>query len=170
MAQLKRIGLALLAVCVLAAVAVAAASGAGGTTVKAVGKATFKPNVGVSDTQHWSPGTISVASGARVTWRNATRTGDPHTITIVTKRDLPRGFECSACDRALRSHGVDPATGRVANPVVNVGAAGLDAPGDSLLLPPHGRASAVVSAGAGTTLYYVCSIHPWMQGRIRVHH
>jgi plastocyanin len=170
MTQLKRVGLVLTAVCLVAAVAVAAASGAGKTTtVKAVGKATFKPNVGVSDTQHWSPGTISVASGGRVTWKNATRTGDPHTITIVRKQDLPKGFDCAACDAALRAHGVDPATGRVANPVVNVGAAGLDAPGDSLVLAPHGRVSATVSAPAGTTLYYVCSIHPWMQGRIHVH-
>jgi plastocyanin len=170
MAQLKRMGLALIAVCLVAAVAVAAASGAARTTVKAVGKATFKPNVGVSDTQHWSPGTISVVSGARVTWKNASRTGDPHTITLVAKRDLPKGFDCPPCEAALRAHGVDEQTGRVANPVVNVGAAGLDAPGDSLLLPPHGRVSATVSAPAGTTLYYVCSIHPWMQGRIRVHH
>jgi len=170
MERLKRVTLALVGACAIAAVAVTVAFGAPRTTtVKAVGKATFKRNVGVSDTQHWTPGTISVASGGRVTWKNATRTGDPHTITIVAKRDLPKSFDCPACDAALRAHGVDFSTGRVANPVVNVGPAGLDEPGDSLVLAPHGRVSANVTAPAGTTLYYVCSIHPWMQGRIHVH-
>jgi len=170
MANLRRASLTLVGVCAIAAMVVAAALAAPkGTTVKAVGKASFKRNVGVSDTQHWNPGTISVASGSRVTWKNVTRTGDPHTITIVAKRDLPSGFDCSACDAALRAHGVDPSTGRVAHPVVNVGAAGLDQPGDSLVLPPHGRVSALVTAPAGTTLYFMCSIHPWMQGRIKVH-
>jgi plastocyanin len=55
-------------------------------------------------------------------------------------------------------------------PVLNKGAPGLDRDGDSLLIAPRrgASASAVVSAPAGTTLYYVCTIHPWMQGTIKV--
>ena len=43
--------------------------------------------------------------------------------------------------------------------------------GDSIALAPkgpHKTATVVVSAPAGTTLYYVCAIHPWMQGEIKV--
>jgi hypothetical protein len=52
--------------------------------------------------------------------------------------------------------------------VVNVGAPGLDQPGDSLLFFPGESISAEVSAAAGTTLSYLCAIHPWMIGSITV--
>ncbi|MGH2651068.1 MAG: cupredoxin domain-containing protein, partial [Actinomycetota bacterium] len=52
--------------------------------------------------------------------------------------------------------------------VIEVGGPGLDAPGDSLLLFPGESISASVSAPAGSTLFYLCAIHPWMQGSITV--
>lgn len=52
--------------------------------------------------------------------------------------------------------------------VVDVGGAGLDSPGDSLLFFAGESISATVSAPSGTTLYYLCTIHPWMQGSITV--
>jgi hypothetical protein len=56
------------------------------------------------------------------------------------------------------------------NFVVNVGGPGLDARGDSLLFggPFDQAVEAQVTAPAGTTLYYLCVIHPWMQGSIKV--
>jgi hypothetical protein len=45
---------------------------------------------------------------------------------------------------------------------------GLDTVGDSLVLPPKGKVSAKISAKAGSVLYYVCAVHPWMQGKIIV--
>ena len=55
---------------------------------------------------------------------------------------------------------------------------GLSAPGDSLLLCPNpnpqqkscgkGSVSWIVSAPAGSTLYFFCAIHAWMQGVIHV--
>jgi plastocyanin len=33
---------------------------------------------------------------------------------------------------------------------------------------PHKQATVVISAFAGTTLYYICALHPWMQGKIVV--
>ena len=50
----------------------------------------------------------------------------------------------------------------------HVGAAGFDQPGDSIFVAPHGKMSFDVTAPAGTTLHFICAIHPWMQGRIRV--
>lgn len=104
-------------------------------------------------------------------------------------------FTCQPCHRALRAHfhgrmmgpGMPPHDGdggggpgkppndgdngdkrRQPKPVVNVGAQGLDMPGDSLLLKDGQSVSAVVSAAPGTDLYYLCSIHSWMQGEIQV--
>jgi hypothetical protein len=51
---------------------------------------------------------------------------------------------------------------------VNVGGPGLDQSGDSLLFFAGESISAEISAAAGTTLYYLCAIHPWMQGSITV--
>jgi len=32
----------------------------------------------------------------------------------------------------------------------------------------HSKTTVVISAPAGTTLYYMCAVHPWMQGKIVV--
>jgi hypothetical protein len=52
--------------------------------------------------------------------------------------------------------------------VIDVGSPGLDAPGDSLLFFAGESISATISAPAGSTLFYLCAIHPWMQGSISV--
>lgn len=133
------------------------------------GEERFVPNRLFASTFRFDPRSIQVRSGATVTWVNATDA--PHSITVVadTPDDFAELFFCrepgGECRAALDAHfGTSPPTF-----VVNVGAAGLDVPGDSLLiLEPGGSISEVVSAPAGTTLEYICSIHPWMQGRIRV--
>jgi hypothetical protein len=73
-------------------------------------------------------------------------------------------FECQVCGAALEGH----FGGGVPVPVLEAGNTGLDAPGDSLLLFPGGSVDGVISAPAGTTLYYLCALHPWMQGSITV--
>jgi len=40
--------------------------------------------------------------------------------------------------------------------------------GDSLLMLPGHSISSVITAPPGTTLYYLCAIHPWMDGSITV--
>ena len=60
---------------------------------------------------------------------------------------------------------------RLSGPVVDVGAPGFNEPGDSLFFvaeEPFNTISAQVTAPAGTTLKYLCAIHPWMQGTITV--
>jgi hypothetical protein len=58
---------------------------------------------------------------------------------------------------------------------VNVGKPGFDSPGDSVAIieakgAPAGHKSVTVpvSAAPGTTLYFMCGLHPWMQGKIVV--
>jgi plastocyanin len=147
--------------------------GASPTTVAARGGEKFVPNALIQSTFRFSPGSIGVASGQTVTWTDEDMaTDEPHTITVVAQSDVPTDvesvFECQAdgnpCALALAGHlGAGTPV-----PVINVGATGLDAPGDSLLLFPGGSVSAVVSAPTGSTLYYLCALHPWMQGTISV--
>jgi plastocyanin len=149
------------------------AASAGAATVRTRGGADFIPNEYVRDTLHFSPGRITVRPNGRVTWIDADRAPDPHTVTVVRRREVPNTlnelFECRVCQLA-GAHLVDPndPNSGVARVRVNVGVPGLNIRGDSLFLAPGGRISARVTARLGTTLYYICAIHPWMQGSIHV--
>jgi plastocyanin len=162
-------------------VAGSALGAAGGSPSKAKiairGGESFKPNAFVIDTQRYVPGTTPIRSGGTVTMTNATR--EPHTLSIVKRGDLPRTVgqvnDCSVCATITQAHGVDPnappAGGPPPIPVVDGGAAGFDRPGDSIFVGPKGSGSTVrfkVTAKAGTTLHYLCIIHPWMQGSLKV--
>jgi plastocyanin len=119
-----------------------------------------------------------VDKGDKVTWNDAALTSVPHTITIFDPKLVPIDFATAyicnwdsrilgvdgPCLQFMDAHGGIPPT----TPVVEVGRKGLDAPGDSIFLPPSGSVSAEVAAQPGTTLNYICIIHPWMQGTITV--
>ena len=126
------------------------------------------PNAMVQATLRFTPGMIKIASGGELTWTHDDQTAAPHTATIVAEFPEPTLdaiFGCGApgepCAEALAAH-------NVFGPVVNTGGPGLDAPGDSLLFFDDTSISAAVTAPSGTTLLYLCAIHPWMQGEIVV--
>ncbi len=154
-------------------VAGATAAAAGAATVRTRGGVQFSPNQYVRDTTRFAPGPITVRPNERVTWIDADRVPDPHTVTVVRRREVPdrlgEVFQCRVCQLA-NAHLADPndPNSDVARVRVDVGARGLNTRGDSLFLAPHGRISARITAGAGSTLYYLCAIHPWMQGSIHV--
>lgn len=162
-------------------------------TVKILGDEHFAANAVIMATFRFAPGPLSAGSGASVTWdneANGASADEPHTVTIVTKSQLPTSidqvFGCGApgtpCGDALAAHfpapvgGVCPLGSNPGPPggppclvvTVNVGAAGLNTAGDSILIFPHSTATANISAPAGSTLYYLCAIHAWMQGSITV--
>jgi plastocyanin len=147
------------------------------------GGESFKPNAYVKNTMRFVPDTITVRSGGTVTV--ATTTSEPHTLSLVKRSDLPRSVaqvdSCemaaarSVCNALAQAHGVDPTgpppQGPPPKPLVDVGNPGFDQPGDSTFIPPKGAGGPVsfkVTAKPGTTLYYLCAIHPWMIGRISV--
>jgi len=138
--------------------------------VRTTGDERVVPNAMVQATLRFTPGMIKVASGEEVTWTHDDNSTAPHTLTIVEEfpeATLEAIFGCGApgepCEVALTAHFAGGF-----NPVVNVGAPGLDSPGDSLLFFDGSSVTAVVSAPSGTTLKYLCAIHPWMQGEIVV--
>jgi plastocyanin len=131
-----------------------------------VGHEVFKVGKFAFDNQRFSPRKFDIKSGGTVTLRNKAKSEAPHTISLVKKSQLPTSFDCPVCDEIFAAHG--PSDHGVANPVVDVGATGFDQPGDSIFIPPHGKVSFDVTAAKGTTLHFMCGVHPWMQGRIRV--
>jgi hypothetical protein len=158
-----------------AALALALTSGGAAAATKApatqklaiVGHSAFKVNQLAFDNQRFSVSTFAIRSGGTVTLVNRARTEDPHTISLVTKAQLPTSFDCEVCGAIFGAHGGGEGGGP-ANPVVDVGAPGYDQPGDSTFVAPHARLSFKVTAPAGTNLHFLCAIHPWMQGRIKV--
>jgi plastocyanin len=134
------------------------------------GGESFVPNALIQSTFRFSPGQVEADSGQTLTWVDEDRAAEePHTVTLVDEADLPTDVEevfgCQApgepCGDALAAH-------FGGGPVIDVGSPGLDAPGDSLLFFAGESISATISAPAGSTLFYLCAIHPWMQGSIIV--
>ena len=141
------------------------------------GGESFKPNAYLKISFHFVPGTVPIRSGGTLTLANDTT--DPHTLSIVEQSQLPRTFNqvehCEICGAIAKSHGVNPEgpppSGPPPIPLVNVGAAGFDTPGDSIFIGPKGHGGQVtfkVTARPGTILNFMCIIHPWMQGRFLV--
>ncbi len=163
---------AAVAVAAVAGVAAASSRSDGSTTVLVKGKEGWESGAFVYSTFRFSPDVTYVSSGESVTFVNGTK--DPHTATISTKKGLPTSFDapCPAC-RVISGHLKNPRdeNSGIKTYVLDKGQSGLDTVGDSLFLAPkgpHKRGTVVISAPAGTTLYYLCGIHPWMQGAIKV--
>ena len=150
----------------------------GDKSVEVKGLETFEGNALFLSNLRFAPENINVEKGDKVTWKDDALTAVPHTITIFNPEIVPVDFATAyicfwdkrilgvdgPCLQFMDAHGGIPPT----TPVVNAGRNGLDAPGDSIFLPPNGSVTAQVTAGPGTTLHYICIIHPWMQGSITV--
>jgi hypothetical protein len=142
-------------------------------TVEMAGRTTFKLNGFIKDSVHFRPGLVVIKSGGSLTLKN--KTDEPHTFSIVNKGDQPRSLKdvgnCGSpgtiCDKLFSAHQPD-ANGNPTKPVVDVGTPGVDEPGDSFVLNPKQTMKANVSAAKGKTLYFMCGIHAWMQGSLKV--
>ena len=165
-------------------VSVATASGhapASGLTIKATDKgASYVINRSVTDKMYFTPGAATVKSGEMLTFSyDGMPGGEPHTLTIVAAKDLPRTTaqmnNCAICNKTAGTHLKNPhappgPANDIVHWVVDKGAAGLDEPGDSIAIEgaQHKSVSIRVTAPAGTVLHFICAVHPWMQGTIKV--
>jgi plastocyanin len=168
------------AVLTLAAMAVpASAATAPAVTVEVRGGDILQPGQFIKNNFRFVPRNITVNSGDVVRWVDRDRDeDDPHTVTIARKADLPQNiaqleacYEPGAlCAETIEAH--DPLSDFMPpfDFRVTRGGPGLNARGDSLLFggPFDQAIRAPVTAAAGRTLYYLCVIHPWMQGSITV--
>jgi hypothetical protein len=150
-------------------------------TVNAVQKVQFKVNRYVKDSLRWQKDVYQVRSGGTLHIVNKANDG-PHTFSIVSRKDLPKTQkqmnQCSVCGQIAQEFGVDPTSNSDAPPahlytengVAQDAPANFDKPGDSVFVgpAPGDAADAKITAKKGTTLYFMCAIHPWMQAKVIV--
>ncbi len=170
----------------VAAVAGGVASGfalagtSGGATVKVFAHEKYVINKSVSEELGFTPGTVTVTSGSTLTFAYGNKQVDEHTLTIVPQGRLPHTApqidQCAVCRQYATPHLKNPhappgPNNSIAHFVLDKGQPGLDTIGDSIAIAPtpaHKSITVQVSAPAGTTLYFICAVHPWMQGKIIV--
>jgi plastocyanin len=124
--------------------------------IRTIGRNSFVRNALIQSTFRFSPERNVVQSGHTVTLTDTN--SEPHTLTIVPKSKRPSTtgevFSCHIC--------------RKYPPDNNVGRKGINRVGDSRFVKPGQTIRFHVTAKAGKTLYFMCVIHPWMQGKFVV--
>lgn len=130
-------------------------------------------------------GPKSIQRGAKLTIDNTTspKKIGPHTFTLIDPSLLPKGKKelkacfhfAGVCGTILHAHKANPKTGAVKKPLVKAGKKGWDTEftetkkGDSFVfLKKDETFGQKVTAKKGTTLFYFCDVHPFMQGKIKV--
>lgn len=131
------------------------------------------------------PESVTVGDQLEIVNKTNPRQVGPHTFSLVTKGSLPKTPKarksCFApkhiCLAIAKWHGFSPKTERITVNPAKAGLAGWSTmgnasgkKGDSWFSGEKkgGHFSQEVTAGAGTTLYYLCAVHPWMQGKVNV--
>jgi hypothetical protein len=181
-------GIAGLALMAAGGIAAVSASGSGSAESSATNLAVvkqkhplkFKANRYIQDGLRFNKDTYEVNSGGTLRVVNNKASEGPHTVSIVKRRDLPGNigevFNCKACNRFYEAHGADP-NGEgppkfnfVENGEGQNGPANFDRPGDSGVTGPRKGSSfeVPVTAPAGTRLWFVCAVHPWMMAKLNV--
>jgi hypothetical protein len=162
------------------AVAVAAGSAPRHTTINAVTSFKVKINRYIQDGVRWQKDVYDVKSGGTITIVNLASSDGPHTFSVVKKSDLPKTASqvnsCKICHTLATEHGANPQSQAppkfffLENGVGSSTPPNVDRPGDSAFIAPTQKAKVTlkVTAKAGTTLYFMCAIHPWMQAKLIV--
>jgi plastocyanin len=169
----------LAAVTALAAVTMSlgtSASGATNKTIRTMGTEDVNINSRIFSNLRFSPGNTTIKSGQSITLIHADATDEPHTLTVANPGELPTDiedvFSCgepgTLCDEIFNTVGPQIVDENAAQ-FINVGGGpGLDSRLDTIFLPPGTSITVPVDAAPGTTLSFLCAIHAWMQGTIRV--
>ncbi|HEY2480004.1 MAG TPA: hypothetical protein VGI17_14915 [Solirubrobacterales bacterium] len=132
----------------------------------------------------FGPGTIVEGEKLQIVNKTNPKQVGPHTFTLVTKSSLPKTSKArkscftpgKICFSIAEWHKFNPKTEKIGKQLVEVGPKGwstegtVKKSGDSWFSgeKPGGSIEEAVTAKAGTTLYFMCAVHPWMQGSIKV--
>jgi hypothetical protein len=152
------------------------------TTIKAV---TVPPKVVVNryiqDGLRWNKDVYTVPSGGTIHIVNVAADEGPHTFTVVQRKDEPKTglqiLNCKICEALGKAHGADPNSNAppkfqyLENGVGQTTPPQVDKPGDSGVTGKGKKGESInltVTAPAGTKLYFMCLIHPWMQAELDV--
>lgn len=152
------------------------------TTIKAV---TVPPKVLVNryiqDGLRWDKDVYKVKSGGTIHIVNVAANEGPHTFTVIQKKDAPKTglqvMNCRICNQLAKAHGANPNSNAppkfqyLENGVGQNTPSKVDKPGDSGLTGQGKKGESInltVTAPAGTKLYFICLVHPWMQAELDV--
>ena len=152
------------------------------TTVKQTQTFKVVPNRYVQDGLRFDKDIYKVKSGGTINFLFTVTGEGPHTFTIVRKKDVPKTpkavFNCPICKKLGEAHGADPNSDAppkfqfLENGVgENTAPPKVDRPGDSGVFMTNKKGEKIsfkVTAKKGTDLYFMCLIHPWMQGEVEV--
>ncbi|HEX6713765.1 MAG TPA: hypothetical protein VF066_10280 [Thermoleophilaceae bacterium] len=152
------------------------------TTVKQKTSFKFVPNRYIQDGLRFDKDIYKVKSGGTVNFVFTETDEGPHTLTIVRKKDVPKTpralFGSPVLKKLATAHGAEensdapPKFQFLENGVGENGTVPkLDKPGDSGVFMTNKKGEKIsfkVGAKKGTDLYFLCLIHPWMQGEIEV--
>ncbi len=166
------------------AVAMAAGSAPKHTTINAVTSIKFKINRYAQDGTRWQNDVYNVKSGGTISIVNLAASDGPHTFSVVTKSQRPGTTkQIAACDQGggicakiAKEFGANPASNKppkflfVKNGKGTNTRPNISGPGDMAFIPPQQKAKVTlkVTAKPGTTLYFICAVHPWMQAKLVV--
>lgn len=166
---------------VLSATSVAMAAGPAKTTIGTKASFKFKANRYIQEGLRWNKDSYEVGSGGTLHVVNSDGGSGPHTFTVLAKKDVPKTaktlFSCKACAALAKAHGADPESDApptfpfLENGVGQATAPDVDRPGDSGITGEGKKGESIdlkVTAKAGSTLYFICLIHPWMQSKVEV--
>ena len=151
-------------------------------TIKVSQKLKMKPNRYVQDGLRWDKDVYHVRSGGTLHIVNTVATEGPHTFSVVKKSQLPRtaaqALNCRICGKIAQELGVNPNDENsqpqfqyVENGVGTNTPPNVDRPGDTGLTGPGQKGESIdlkVTAKKGTTLYFLCALHPWMEAKVIV--
>jgi plastocyanin len=131
------------------------------------------------------PESVTVGDQLEIVNKTNPKQVGPHTFSLVTKGSLPKTPKarkgCFApkhiCLAIAIWHGFNPKTEQITKNPAKAGPAGWSTAGNATSKKGDswfsgekkgGHYSQEVTAEAGTTLYYLCAVHPWMQGKVNV--
>jgi plastocyanin len=132
------------------------------------------------------PSTVTVGDQLEIVNETNPKQVGPHTFSLVTKGSVPKTAGARKacftpkhiCLAIAKWHGFNPKTERISINPAKAGPDGWSTEGNATgkkgdsWFTGEGKAgshfSQEVTAEPGTTLYYICAVHPWMHGQVTV--
>jgi hypothetical protein len=131
------------------------------------------------------PETVTVGDQLEIVNKTDPRQVGPHTFSLVTKSSVPLTAgarkKCFSpkhiCLAIAKWHGFNPKSEKISINPAKAGPEGWSTAGDANGKKGDswfsgekkgGHFSQEVTAEPGTTLYYICAVHPWMHGQVKV--